>query len=136
MLSKEGLDVNAIGIDLGGGDGVGDRGDAVVVMTKIILHYMKVCLGVQPAVRPRRERSPGRSRSGLGLTRGVISRTINRSLNRSLYRVVYRGSRYENRRRQYIGWVILSSFVDRMTKGWVILSSFVDRMTKGWVTMT
>lgn len=44
MLSEERLDVNAIGIDLGRGDGVGDGGDAVVVMTKIILHNMEVCL--------------------------------------------------------------------------------------------
>ena len=46
MLSEERLDVNTVGIDLGGGDGVGDGGDAVVVVTKIILHYMKICLGV------------------------------------------------------------------------------------------
>jgi hypothetical protein len=44
MLSEEGLNVNTVRIDLGGGDGVGDGGDAVVVMTKIILHNMEVCL--------------------------------------------------------------------------------------------
>ena len=43
MLSEERLDVNTVGIDLGGGDGVGDGGDAVVIMTKIILHNIEVC---------------------------------------------------------------------------------------------
>ena len=43
MLSEERLDVNTVGIDLGGGDGVGDGGDAVVIMAKIILHNIVVC---------------------------------------------------------------------------------------------
>lgn len=46
IRGEEGLNVNQVWIDLRRGDGVGDGGDAVVVMTKAVLHYMKVCVGV------------------------------------------------------------------------------------------